>query len=419
MIKKLWNSKIFCWASYDWANSSFSTTVMAGFFPLFFQKFWSDGADPTLTTARLGSAISISSLIMAFGSPFMGTLADHKGTKKIFLFFFQALAVISCAGLAWVPKGDWFSAAALYAISTLGFNASSVFYDSLLPSVADDSQANFASSLGYSLGYLGGGVLFTFNVLMYLFPQKFGLIDGIQAVQFSFISVSLWWIFFSIPLYKFIPEPPATGAHLSFFSASLKSLTELGQTFFKLLKNRNLFLYLLAFWLYIDGVYTVITMAVDYGVAIGMKSSELIAALLIVQFMGFPFALAFAKLSNRWGAKKPILFCISIYIFITLFASQISKVWHFYFLAVLIGMVQGGVQALSRSLYSRMIPPESSGEYFGLFNLIGRFASILGPLVVGFGSYLSGNPRYGMLGLVFLFIIGGALLIMVKEPETK
>lgn len=422
MIKKSYskikNSKILSWASYDWANSSFATTVMAGFFPLFFQKFWSFGNDPTLTTARLGTAISISSLIMAVGSPFMGTLADHKGTKKLFLLIFQILSMISCAALAWVPKGDWFSAATLYAISILGFNAACVFYDSLLPSVAEDSETNFASSLGYSLGYLGGGVLFTFNILMYSFPQFFGLTDSVQAIQFSFISVALWWGIFSIPLFKNIPEPASNNAHLSLWKASLKSLVELNHTVVDLFKRKNLLFFLIAYWLYIDGVYTVITMAVDFGVSIGIKDNHLISALILVQFMGFPFALLFSKFSSWWGAKKPILICIAVYIFITFFASQLQNVWQFYFLAILIGIVQGGVQALSRSLFARMIPPESSGEYFGLFNLVGRFASILGPLIVGFGSHFTNNPRNGMLALSILFIIGGLLLSTVNEPVS-
>lgn len=392
---------------------------MAGFFPVFFKEFWSEGTDPTLTTARLGTVVSIASVSIAFLSPLLGALADQRGSKKVFLFFWMLLGVLCTAGLAFVPQGLWLGAALLYGLAMMGFNASSVFYDSLLPSIAKPHETNYASSLGFAMGYLGGGVLFLLNVLMFLNPHWFGLRDGVQAVQFSFISVALWWSIFSIPLFKNVPEPNHRTQEKALGHAISHSFSSLWATAKEIYQHKNLLFFLLAYWLYIDGVYTVITMAVDYGLSLGFKSSDLITALLIVQFVGFPFALLFSKFAGRFGSQKPILVCLGIYALTVIFAVQMKDVWQFYLLALIIGMVQGGVQALSRSLFARMIPEQKSGEYFGLYNLVGKFASIFGPILVGWGAFLSGNPRMGMLGLLVLFALGGGLLMLVREPQSS
>jgi len=411
------DKKILSWALYDWANSSFSTTIMAGFFPVFFQQYWGKNVDPTLTTARLGTTITISSLILAFLSPTLGALADQRGSKKLFTFIFMMLGILACTLMAFIGVGDWLTASVAYAVAQIGFNSSCVFYDSLLPTIAPGKKANQASSLGYGLGYLGGGVLFLLNVLMYLFPQKFGFADGIEAVKISFISVGLWWGLFSIPLFLNIPEPQVMKSGMSLLKSTHHSVMSLWKTFKQLIAEKNTLIFLIAFWLYIDGVYTVMTMAVDFGISIGLSSQHLIAALLIVQFVGFPTAIIYGHLSKKWGCRIPILSCIFVYGVTVIGASLMTQSWHFYLLAVIIGCVQGGVQALSRSLYSRMIPSHASGEYFGLFNLVGKFASIFGPMLVGLGAYLTGDPRKGMFGLIILFILGGILLFMVKEPE--
>lgn len=411
--------KILSWSMYDWANSSFATTVMAGFFPVFFKKFWSLGTDPTISTMRLGTSVSIASLIIAIISPLLGAVADQTGAKKRLLFLTMMLGVGATAALYWVPQGEWLSASFIYATAMIGFTASCVFYDSLLPSIAPGSQANFASSLGFSLGYLGGGILFAINVLMHLKPELFHISDGTEAVRLSFLSVAIWWLLFSIPLFKNVPEPRVEGATFkSLLPSVLGSVAQLKETFKRIYEDKNLFLFLLAFWVYIDGVYTIITMAVDFGLSIGFQSSDLIIALLIVQFIGFPFALLFSKLANIWGCKKPILFCLFLYGVCVILASQMETTTHFYLLTVFVGMVQGGVQALSRSLFSQMIPEHLSAEYFGLFNLVGKFASILGPALVGWGSFIFGSPRMGILSLIILFIIGGLLLLKVKEPRS-
>ncbi|MGZ3783519.1 MAG: MFS transporter [Bdellovibrio sp.] len=411
--------KIVSWALYDWGNSAYSTTVMAGFFPIFFKTYWSGGADAIVTTARLATVISVSSFIIALLSPTLGVIADLKGLKKFFWALFTIVGVISCAWMGFIPSGDWMDAMYAYGIAMMAFNASSVFYDSLLPFVASGKNMDYASSLGYALGYLGGGILFLVNVLMYMFPSSFGLPDGVTAVRYSFFMVAVWWFLFSLPLAKNVPEPSGEISSHGIGRLTIESLRTLMHTIGKLLREKNLLIFIVSYWLYIDGVYTVMTMAIDYGVAIGFAAKDLIAALLITQFIGFPCAYYFGTVTKKWGTRKPILFCIAIYGVTVVAATYMSTAWHFYLLATVIGMVQGGVQSLSRSMFGRMIRKEESGEYFGLFNLVGRFASILGPLVVAFAVTVTGSSRMGMGGLLVLFIIGGALLAAVKEPENN
>lgn len=414
MIK---DKKVFSWALYDFGNSAYATTVMAGFFPLFFQKYWSVGADSALTTTRLGTAISVSSLIIAVLSPLLGAVADLRAQKKAYTFLFMLLGVIACSSMFFIGEGEWWAAILAYGLSMMAFNASCVFYDSLLPYVAEGRKLDYASSLGYAMGYLGGGLLFLINVIMLLFPEKLGFSGKEDAVKFSFLTVGVWWFVFTLPLMKNVPEPRS--AFKGSFSQMMKlSLTNLWHTLQALFRQKNLFYFVVAYWLYIDGVYTVMTMAVDYGVSLGLEAQHLMMALLITQFVGFPCAWAFGFMTPRWGLRKPILICIAAYSLTVILATHMSQAWHFYVLAIFIGMVQGGVQSLSRSFFARMIPRESSGEYFGLFNLVGKFASILGPLVVGWTVYFTGQHQTGMLGLLVLFLMGGVLLWKVREIEA-
>ena len=410
---------ILSWAFYDWGNSAFSTTVMAGFFPIFFKQYWSQGVDSVITTARLGTAISVSSLLIAMMSPTLGVIADLKGYKKRFCLFFTLIGAIACTWMAFIEPGGWQSAMVAYGVAMMAFNAASVFYDSLLPSVAKPHQMDFASSLGYALGYLGGGLLFLLNVLMYTFPAWFGIADGILAVKISFVTVSLWWIFFSLPLARNVREETGEISSHNFIQLAQKSILTLTKTVRELIAEKNILIFIMAYWLYIDGVYTVMTMAVDFGISIGLQAKDLIAALLITQFVGFPSAYFFGKFTLKWGARKPILFCIGVYSFTVVAAVGMTQAWHFYLLATIIGLVQGGVQSLSRSLFGRMINKNKSGEYFGFFNLVGRFASILGPLVVALGGFVTGNSRWGMAGLLILFVLGGGLLAKVREPQSN
>lgn len=416
MNKKIFNKKVLSWAMYDWANSSFSTTVMAGFFPVFFKTYWSQGFSSVETTSKLGTTIGVSSFLIAVLSPTLGAVADLKHLKKFFLLFFMVLGVLSCGMLAVIAEGHWLYAVIFYGLAMMAFNASNTFNDSLLPYVAEEKDLDFVSSLGYSLGYLGGGLLFLLNVMMYLKPEIFGFSSGVQAVKFSFFSVSIWWFVFSIPLMINVREPKGKNdIKYSLMELTYKSYIMLKNTLADIIQNKNLFYFMIAFWLYIDGVYTVISMAVDYGISLNFQPKDLIAALLITQFVGFPFTYLFGFISQKWGCRIPILACIGIYCLAILFATQMSLQVHFYMLAAVIGMAQGGIQSLSRSMFSKMIPQEKSGEYFGFMNLIGKFASILGPFIVALTVTLTGRSDLGLLGLIVLFILGAILILKVKE----
>jgi UMF1 family MFS transporter len=344
------------WALYDWANSAFATTVMAGFFPVFFKQYWSQGADVNLSTAQLGLANSIAGLLMALLAPLLGAVADRASAKKKFLLAFAGLGVLSTAGLYWVGQGEWAFAIFVYAISIVGFSGANVFYDALLLSVAAPERVDYVSSLGFALGYLGGGLLFLINVAMTLSPHTFGIADAAQAVRLSFVSVALWWGGFTLFIALWVPEravPPAAGQAGHALADGFRQLTG---TLKKIRHLKTVLLFLLSYWFYIDGVDTIILMAVDYGLSLGLESTDLIKALLIVQFVGFPAALVFGKLGGRWGARKSIFLALGIYMGVTVWGTLMTSRLEFYIMAMAIGSVQGGIQALSRSFYSRLIP---------------------------------------------------------------
>ncbi len=410
------NSQIYSWAMYDWANSAYATTVMAGFFPLFFKEYYSSGADSIVSTTQLGIANSISSLIVVLIAPLLGAIADAGSFKKKFLFLFAYLGILMSASLAMVDKGDWQLAAFIYVLGNIGFMASNTFYDSLLPNVAGDDKVDYVSGLGFALGYLGGGILFALNVLMVQKPEFFGLSGTLEAIKVSFVSVALWWALFSIPLMLFVKEhAPKVQRNLA--QNIVAGYQQIIITFKKVSKLKGLLLFLVAYWLYIDGVDTIIRMAVDYAMAIGFDPNTLILALIIVQFVGFPATLLFAKLADVWDTKKALYLAIGSYFFITIGASLMQEEYQFYLLAVAIAMVQGGIQALSRSYYAQMIPPEQAGEYFGFFNFLGKFATILGPLMIGLVATMTDSSRLGIASVSLFFIIGGLLLYKVDAQK--
>lgn len=409
---------IWGWAFYDWANSAFATTVMAGFFPLFFKAFWADPANPAQSTFILGWANSIASLMVAAAAPLLGAVADQGSSKKKFLAFFAALGAAATGGLWFVGQGQWLCAAALFVAATVGFMASNIFYDSLLPAVAPEGKLVSISSLGFALGYCGGGLLFAANVLMFLRPDLFGIPNASIAVRLSFLIVALWWALFTLPLLSFVREPRFHEA--ASFGKSLRlGWRQLKGTLKELRRLKVVGTFLLAYWLYIDGVDTIVRMAVDYGMAIGFPAQTLIIALLLVQFVAFPAALGYGALANRIGEKLAIQIAIGGYGLITLLAYFMREHWHFYLLAVLVGLFQGGVQAVSRSLYAGIIPKEKAAEFFGFYNMLGKFAAVIGPAMVGSITLLTGNPRLGILSVIILFVLGGALLQRVDIEEGR
>lgn len=406
------------WALYDWANSAFATTVMAGFFPIFFKKYWADPENLTQSTYYLGLANSLASIFVAALAPFLGAIADRGTAKKKFLFAFAFLGIIMTGGLWMVAQGQWQVAILFYILATVGFSGGNIFYDSLLPGVASKKKIDYVSSLGFGLGYLGGGVLFLVNVLMYQMPQLFGIADGATAIKLSFLSVAVWWAIFSIPVFLWVEEPKIYEKKGVISAVKLGWLQLLGTLRdIKHLKIVGTFLF--AYWFYIDGVDTIVRMAVDIGVTLGFDDSALIIALLMVQFIAFPCTLLFAKYSNKIGIKNAIMTGIVGYGVITFLGYFMTQTWHFFILAGMIGLFQGGIQALSRSLYSRLIPKDKSAEFFGFYNMLGKFAAVIGPFMLGYITVVTGNVRYGILSILILFIIGGFLLIKVDIEEGE
>jgi MFS transporter, UMF1 family len=472
------------WALYDWANSAWATTVLAGFFPIFLKDYWGAGLEPAESTFRLGLTVSIAGLVVAFAAPVLGALADSGAMRKRLLLLFAGLGIMATLSLAAVGKGDWPTALVLFALSNIGFLAANIFYDALLINVSDSSTVDMLSGLGFALGYLGGGLLFAFNVVMTLHPDWFGLVDGALvalsdqiasatisfddarqvvmaldgshsslqsilmneglsinhrlaaitelveaarawAIKFAFVSVGIWWCIWTLPLAFRVPEC-AEGAATSLRAAVRQGMEQLAGTVRAIRGMREIGLFLAAYWCYIDGVNTVVVMAVDYGKNIGITTADLITILLIVQFVAFPFAWAFGKWGQRYGTRRFLFVGIAVYLVVTVMARQIDlepwrlfgfSVHKFFVLAFLIGTVQGGVQALSRSFYARLIPPEQAAEYFGFYNMVGKFAAVVGPTLIGSITLITGDPRTGVASIGLLFIGGLILLLKVREPK--
>tara|TARA_B100002052_G_scaffold81401_2_gene74665 strand:- start:639 stop:1916 length:1278 start_codon:yes stop_codon:yes gene_type:complete len=410
--------QIISWSLYDWANSTFSTTVMAGFFPIFFQQYWSTASDVTVSTWYLGLANSLASIAVATLAPFLGAIADKASVKKRLLIFFAFIGIISTGALSMVGQGYWKIAAVFYVVASVGFMSANIFYDSLLPSVASKQKRDFVSSLGYSLGYIGGGILFLVNVAMYLKPQFFGIADAPSAIKLSFLTVAVWWAIFTLPILIFVKEK-APANDIGIIKSISAGWIQLLSTLKRIRELKVVTTFLIAYWLYIDGVDTIIRMSVDYGTSLGFTTSTLITLLLMVQFIAFPATLIYNWFAKQIGIKQAILIAIGGYICIAVIGSLVSKEWHFYIIAILIGCFQGGIQALSRSLYSRIIPSHNSAEFFGFYNMFGKFATIIGPPLMGYVAMATGNPRFGILAIILLFVLGGYFLMMVDVEEGE
>jgi UMF1 family MFS transporter len=398
------------WALTAWANHGFATTVLVGFFPIFLNKYWAADLPGTRSTLYLGLANSSASLVVMLIAPWLGALADRRGQKKLWLGVFTALGVVGTALLATIGRGQWQWALPVFALASVGFYAGSSFQDALLVQVSTPEEAHRISAYGFAAGYLGGGLLLLLNVLLALHPAWFGIADSVAATRIAFLDVALWWALFTLPVFRRVPEAKPT--------VEPPGWKELWATIRKVLADPTVRGFLIAYWLYIDGIGTLQQMAVDFGAKLGLPTAALIQALLLVQFIAFPSALLFGRLGDRIGARRAILIGLAVFVFVTGWALILRTAWQFYVLAALVGTVQGGVQSLSRSLYSRLIPRERSGEYFGFYNMLGKFAAVLGPTLVGTMAALSGSSRVGVSSLVVLFAAGAVLLWRVREPSS-
>lgn len=391
------------WASYDFANSVFATTVIAGFFPVFLDKYWRGDLSHGQAFALLAWVNGGVALVIALSAPVMGALADHGAHRKRYLAAFLLPGVAAAALLAMLGPGALVWALVLFGVGSLGFIGGNVFYDGLLPHVSTRRQLDRTSALGYALGYLGGGLLFLINVAMVQKPHWFGLADASAAVRVSFLTVSAWWGLFSLPLFLGVHEPergPAVGRALAAGLAQFRTVV------LRLRALPVLLGFLVVYWFYIDGVNSVFKLAVGFGLAVGLPSGSLIAALLLTQFIAFPAALAFGWLGERIGPRAGISCGLAVYVAVVIYAAFITRPWQFFFLAVLVGLVQGGTQSLSRSLYARLIPRRDSAAFFGFYGLMGKFSAVLGPLLVAAVQTATGSPRLAVSAIALLFVVG-------------
>jgi UMF1 family MFS transporter len=405
------------WALYDWANSAFALAVLTAFVPVMLGGAWNDGAPSTVTTFRLGMANGVASLIVVVLAPMLGAMTDQARRRKPWLALFTILGVVATALLASAGPGGWQLAMLCFILASVGFFAANSLYDAMLIDVAEPPEYDRVSALGYALGYLGGALLFTISVILLASPATFGLKSPSAAIELTFVLVAIWWAAFSLPLLLWVKERQPAQAPVS--GVFLAGLRELRNTARSLGSERNLLWFLAAYWLYIDGVYTIIKMAVDYGLSQGLSATDVTGAILLTNFLGFPAALAFGVLGDRIGPRPAIFLALSVYIVATVLAVFLTTALQFYALAATIGLVQGGVQSLSRSLFARLIPPAKSGEYFGFYNMLGKFSSILGPVLAGTVALVSGSQRVAILSIVLLFVSGLSLLTRVQVPAVR
>ena len=388
------NKKYYSWVLYDWANSAYATIVLAGFFPIIYAEYFAVSIDQSERTLYLRISNSAASLLLIISAPFFGLLADRFNKKKLFLSVFALISIVSTFLLSFISTNSFILASMLFSISLLGFMMANVFYDSMLLDFEND-KFNKISSYGYAFGYLGGGLAFVI-ALLFLYYAGHSEIELIASKKIVFILTSLWWLLFMIPLILFWKDD----------ARSDKLKISISQSFKELFSNKKIFYFLLAYWVYIDGVDTIIRMAVNYGLTIGFSSADLLIALLVTQFVSFPGTLIILKISDLFSIEKAIIFCLLIYLGITYFAYSLYSVQQFYMIAALIGFAQGGIQALSRSYFAALIPENRSSEYFGIYNMLGKFAALLGPLIVGLVTFYTSDSRIGIASISIFFIIG-------------
>ena len=409
------------WAMYDWANSAFWSTVVTAVFPPFFSSYAAAGLAPVDATARFAWATTITAVIIAVLGPILGATADYRAWKKRLLSVFVAIGVAATLLMVGIERGGWIFAAFLFMAGNIGVSVSQVFYDSLLPHIARPDEVDRVSTAGFAIGFFGGGIVLLLNLAWILSPTTFGLPDTVAAIKLSFVSVAVWWAVFSIPLLRRVPEPPAVreADEPVHANPARVAFTRIRDTFHELRSFRQAFLMLVAFLLYNDGIQTMIRMAGIYGAEVGIDQNAQIAAFVVVQFVGVPFTFAFGVLADRIGAKSALFGALAVYTGISILGYYMTSAWHFFALAFLVGMVQGGSQALSRSLFARMIPKHKSSEYFGFYSVFEKFAGVAGPAVFAMSVTLFGSSRVAVLSVIGFFIVGALVLTRVDVAEGE
>lgn len=419
------------WAMYDWANSAMVCVIITAVFPIFFSSVACHEMKREAASRLFADVTTFGMIIIAVLAPVLGTMADFNGRKKAMLGGFLILGASSCAGMFFIQQGNWLLASALFVLANIGANGSFVFYDALLPHIAGDDEINRVSTAGYALGYLGGGVLLALNLAWITRPEWFGLPSGQNLTpeqvtlpaRLSFLSVAIWWVVFSIPLFRRVPEPRAAGLPPGYQGTGIlpvkPAIDRLIETGHALGRYRQAVILLVAFLIYNDGIGTIMRMATIYAAELNFKQEVTIASILLVQFIGIPFAFLFGMLADRIGARPSIALGLVVYALICVVGFFMKTEGQFLILAVLVGTVQGGTQALSRSLFASLIPRDRSGEFFGFFGAFEKFAGIVGPLVFAVINRISGSSRLSILAIIGFFVIGGILLAFVNVQEGQ
>lgn len=404
------------WVLYDWANSAYSMTVTSTILPLYFKAmFEGGGGQAAVSTAYWGYANSLSTLLLAIISPILGTLADYKGYKKKLFNIFFLIGIVFTALLAAVPDGYWMILLVFYILNAIGFGGSNIFYDAFLVDVTDEKRMDKVSTMGYALGYIGSTIPFIICMAIVILAQ-FNIIPITvgQASKISFVITAIWWGVFTIPMIRRVKQVHGIEREPNPLKSSF---VRIGKTFANIKEHNKVFMFLLAYFFYIDGVDTIIKMATSYGSDLGISSTNLLIILLATQFVAFPFALLYGKLAEKYRGKTMLFVGILVYTIICIYAYFMDSVMDFWVLAMLVGTSQGGIQALSRSYFGKLVPKENSNEFFGFYNIFGKFAAIMGPALVGVVTQITGRTNNGVFSIIVLFIIGGVILMRV--PENK
>lgn len=417
-MSRLNKKAVRAWVMYDWANSAFATTMMAAVLPVFYSTVAASGLDGQLATSYWGYTQSIAMLIIAVLAPVLGALADFTGSKVLFLRIFAYLGIFSTFMFVFIGEGDWLWASLLFIIASVGYSGGNVFYDALLPDLVPQHKRDYISAKGYAYGYIGGGLLLAVNVVMIQMPHLFRLPDTLAGTRLAFASVALWWFVFSLAIFRHVGERRIPH-QLNVAQYAAVGFRKSWQTFMEIIKLPELLKFLIAFWFFNDGINTIIRMATAYGSEIGIDTRDLIVALLITQFVGIPFTLLFGKIAEKIGSKRSLYVSLSIYVVIVILGYFMTSAIHFYLLAIMVGFVQGGSQAIARSMFSNMIPQTRSAAFFGFLNISSKFAAVFGPFAFALVGQLTGSSRFGILTLLLFFIVGITLLATVNPDKGK